>query len=59
VEWIGLVVLVAVLLAGLLAAIGPGIPGGSLARAIGERIICAVRLSNACGGERDVALDRT
>jgi len=58
VEWIGLVLLVALLLAGALAAIGPSIPGGSLARAIGERIICAVQLSGPCGGEDDPALER-
>jgi hypothetical protein len=49
VEWIGLVVLVSLLVLGLLAAVGSRIPGGSLARAIAERIVCAARLSNACG----------
>jgi hypothetical protein len=36
---------------GLLAIAGPRIPGGSLARAIAERIICAAQLSDACAGE--------
>jgi hypothetical protein len=56
VEWIGLLVLVALLALGLLAALGPRLPGGSLARAIAERIICAVHLSDACSG--DPALER-
>ena len=56
VEWIGLVLLVALLVFGLLATVGPRLPGGSLARAIAERIICAVHLSDACAG--DPALER-
>src|SRR5918996_1477855 len=56
VEGIGLVLLVALLVLGLLAVSGPLVPGGSLARAIAERIICAVRLSDACAG--DAALER-
>jgi hypothetical protein len=50
VEWIGLVLLVALLFAALVAA-GPRVPGGALARAIAERIMCAVRLSGTCGSE--------
>jgi hypothetical protein len=56
VEWIGLVLLAALLVLALLAVAGSLIPGGSLARAIAERIICAVHLSGACG--RDPALER-
>jgi hypothetical protein len=51
VEWIGLVLLAALLVLGLLAAVGPRLPGGSLARAIAERIICATQLSDACAGD--------
>jgi hypothetical protein len=49
VEWVGLVLLVSAAVLGLLAAPGSRIPGGSLARAIAERIVCAARLSGACG----------
>lgn len=42
-------VLVSLLVLALLAAAGSRIPGGSLARAIAERIVCAARLSTACG----------
>jgi hypothetical protein len=49
VEWIGLVVLVSLLALGLLAAAGSRISGGSLARAIADRVVCAARLSDACG----------
>jgi hypothetical protein len=47
------VLLVAVLLIALLVA-GPRVPGGSLARAIAERIVCAARLSDACDGEPEL-----
>ena len=50
VEWIGLVLLVALLFGALLAA-GPRVPGGSLARTIAKGIVCAARLSDSCGDE--------
>jgi hypothetical protein len=53
VEWIGLVLLVAVLVLGLLAAAGSRLPGGALARSIAERIICAARFADACGAPSD------
>ncbi|HSJ17183.1 MAG TPA: hypothetical protein VK920_03735, partial [Solirubrobacterales bacterium] len=53
VEWIGLVLLVALLLAALVVA-GPRVPGGALARAIAERIVCAVRLSDVCGDDPEL-----
>jgi len=48
VEWIGLVLLVALLVLGLLAGLGARLPGGALARVIAERMICAVRLADSC-----------
>ncbi|MGH2992143.1 MAG: hypothetical protein ACRDL1_01225 [Solirubrobacterales bacterium] len=53
VEWIGLVLLVSALVLGLLAAAGAPLPGGSLARSIAERIICAARLADACEAPPD------
>jgi hypothetical protein len=47
VEWVGLLLLVALLLAGLVAA-GLRIAVPSLVRSIMARIVCAVSLSNAC-----------
>jgi hypothetical protein len=54
VEWIGLVLLGATVALGTLAAAGPRVPGGSLARSVADRIVCAARLSDAC--EREPAL---
>jgi hypothetical protein len=48
VEWIGLVLLVMLVLLGVLAAVGARFPGSDLARAIGERLVCAVSFSNSC-----------
>lgn len=50
VEWIGLVLLVALILLGLLAAAGGRLPGGALASTIAERIICAATLLGSCDG---------
>jgi Fe-S-cluster-containing hydrogenase component 2 len=54
VEWIGIVFLVTLLLGGSLAAAAPRAPGGSLARAVAERIVCAARLSDACAAESEL-----
>jgi hypothetical protein len=51
VEWVGLVLLVTLVLLGVLAAVGARFPGADLARAIGEKIVCAVDLSRACRSE--------
>lgn len=48
VEYIGLIAVAAVLLAGLATAIGWWAPGGELARAVVGKIICAVRSSDSC-----------
>lgn len=48
VEWVGLLLLVGLLLAALLAA-GVRVPISSLARSIAARLVCAVSLSEDCG----------
>jgi hypothetical protein len=50
VEWIGLVAVVSLLLAGLVAA-GVRVPGVELARAVASRILCAAALADHCGDE--------
>jgi hypothetical protein len=50
VEWVGLVAVVALLLAGLVAA-GVRMPGATLARAIASRILCAAAFADRCGDE--------
>ncbi len=54
IEWVALVMLVALAAAAALAAAGARLPGAGLARAIASRIACAVSLSSAC--RRDPAL---
>jgi hypothetical protein len=55
VEWIGLVLLVAVLFGAVVAATGGRIPGADLAGAIADRIVCAAKLSE-CEGSADARL---
>jgi hypothetical protein len=50
IEWVGLTLLVALLLAALIAA-GVRIPGAGLARAIASRILCAAAIAESCGDE--------
>jgi hypothetical protein len=50
VEWVGLLLLVALLLAGMLAA-GVRVPGADLAEGIASRILCAASLADGCGDE--------
>lgn len=50
VEWVGLLLLVALLMAGFVAA-GVRIPGAELARALASRILCAASLADSCGGD--------
>ncbi len=54
VEWIGLCLVVAALLVGLLAAVGSGLPGGILARSIALRMLCAAGLSSTCAESGDL-----
>ncbi len=50
VEWVGTLLVVALLLLGLVAA-GVRVPGASLARAVADRILCAASLADGCGDE--------
>ncbi len=47
-EWIGLVMVVALFLAGLLALLAPFPIGALLARTLGSNLICAVERSDSC-----------
>ena len=49
VEWVGLLLLTALVLLALLAA-GVAVPGASLARAMASRILCAAAIAESCGG---------
>jgi hypothetical protein len=50
VEWVALLLVVALVLSGLLVA-GVRIPGTSLARAVASRLLCAAALADRCGDE--------
>lgn len=50
IEWVALLALLALLLAGLLAA-GVRVPGLELARLLGSRILCAASLADGCGDQ--------
>jgi hypothetical protein len=50
VEWVGLLLLVALLLVALVAT-GVRVPGGALARAIASRILCAVAIADSCSDD--------
>jgi len=50
VEWVGLLLVVALLITGLVAA-GVRVPGAALARSIASRLLCAVALADSCGDE--------
>jgi hypothetical protein len=54
VEWVGICLVVATLFAGLLAAIGSGMPAGLFAKSIALRLLCAVALSSTCGESGDL-----
>ena len=49
-EWVGLLLLVALFMTGLVAA-GVRLPGTALARAVASRILCAASLADSCGGD--------
>jgi hypothetical protein len=48
VEWIGLILVMALLVTALGGLAGIALPGTALARAIGGRIVCALELSGGC-----------
>jgi hypothetical protein len=50
VEWVGVLAVVALALVGVFAA-GARVPGAGLARALGDRILCAVAMGDGCGDE--------
>ncbi len=50
VEWVGLVSLIALLLVALVA-LGARVPGASLARDLGSKLLCAAALAEHCGDE--------
>jgi hypothetical protein len=50
VEWVAMLLVVALALLGLLAA-GVRVPGALLARAVASRILCAAALADGCGDE--------
>jgi hypothetical protein len=50
VEWVGLIAVVSLTLAVLVAA-GVRLPGADLARAVASRILCAASLADGCGDE--------
>jgi hypothetical protein len=54
VEWVGLLLVVATLLAGLLAAMGSGLPGGLIVRSIAAQLLCAAGLDSVCGESGDL-----
>lgn len=50
VEWVALLLVVALFLTALVAA-GVRVPGAALARAVASRILCAASLAERCGGD--------
>jgi hypothetical protein len=50
VEWVGLLCVLSLVLAGLVVA-GVRVPGGKLAQAIASRLMCAAALAERCGDE--------
>ncbi len=50
VEWIGVLAVVALLLAALVA-VGARVPGTGLVRAVASRMLCAVAMADGCGDE--------
>jgi hypothetical protein len=50
VEWVGMLLVVALSLAGLVA-VGVRVPGAALARSLASRILCAAALADSCGDE--------
>lgn len=55
VEWVGLLLLVALFLIAMVAA-GIRVPGTALAHAVASRILCAASLADSCGGDEPVLI---
>lgn len=56
VEWIGLLLVLALVVGAIVALVGIALPGTALARAIGGRILCAIELGDSCESLRPTAL---
>lgn len=54
-EWIGLLLVIALSLASLVA-VGTRIPGTALAQAVASRILCAAALADSCGGDEPILI---
>jgi hypothetical protein len=53
VEWVGLLLVLALAMLGLMAA-GVRVPGTDLARALADRLLCAAALAEGCGDEPEL-----
>ena len=53
VEWIGLVLVVALAFLAIGAGVGLGVAGADVARAIAAKLVCAARLADTCDAEAD------
>ncbi len=58
VEWLGLVLGVSGLVAAVATTAGAALPGGTLARAVAARIVCAIELADSCDSDRPGGLAR-
>ena len=54
IEWVALVLLVAGLVLGVLAAAGSAVPAAGLARAIAMRLLCAADLADSCTSDGEL-----
>lgn len=54
-EYVGVFLLLAAIIGAALAVAGPALPGGTLARAVASKLVCAVKGAGSCG-EQAMAL---
>jgi hypothetical protein len=59
VEWTGLLLLVSLVLVGLLAVAATRLSATDLVRAIAAKLVCAVRLSDACSADPELVGNQT
>jgi hypothetical protein len=52
VEWVGLVLLVALLISAFGALLGLALPGAELVSAVASKLVCAARLGSGCGSQQ-------
>ena len=55
IEWVALIAVLALVLAGLVTA-GVRVPGTALAEEVADQIACAVRLGSGCGGPGELTI---